>query len=874
MTINTSHPIGSRLRWALLSAETLNEQASGVAPAGSIGSMVPLAEGMAYAPASTATSWATAPATIDPYNNSITVAWYGKIDDAGQSVLVQFASGYGFRVLANPWSPSVVQLKFETIWGGGGPSAIISLPDETVHHLLLRFDKATGTLDVFKDGALHTAALSAGSDPGAVGSSGQLRMQNISANFACITAQIYEGLLDDAEIASLAANPLQVFEAPALDLVAVPLVQTNSASGGAIFIGGQLFAAPMVQQADFASGRISREHYLTAMAATQTNVLSSGSLDPYGRLRGILAGVPLHTWVQVNTTRYVDCQMAPTDWPLGSGTPVDHVRVVIPWSSFAFDHARGNLLLFGGGHANYIGNELYQWHAETGAWSLACLPSWVDDDPATRYVVDKKAPQSSHTYQNNLWLQFNRMFATFGGAATPSGGPFLEDDAGTPRRVAPWVYDLDKTDPDKVGGGSGSGRDPARLGLEAWQHRRDHVATGTWGTDAYPIDFGGHASQAAVAFSSGGKDYVVFTMDSGSGFPNWYRWEFGDIRAGESDQCIYLGRNLSVVATEGWMVHDSTRGLVYRVAYAKNANYTPAELLTRDAVAATAPIIPVRLVHAGDGTGFDMTPVTQECPYGCVYDSTKDCLWLWGGTAPDTGIVYRVNIPEWNPSTGWASTTWTVDTFTPVGNRPNGLYQTPILGKIKYLPEVGAFIILDRAGAAGDPDPGVWLFKTTTPPVPLSPVSMSQANAISSGRIDVPHTLSAAPMVQANHLALGALPASALTPQQSAWLRSLALLHGLVADSPLTVSPTERVAGAVSQSITISASSVTVETTAAPSGSPGPSALSADETRWLEELARIYGLIEPLQVSATERSAGTLVQTIGKVGDTTTVTRA
>ena len=36
-------------------------------------------------------------------------------------------------------------------------------------------------------------------------------------------------------------------------------------------------------------------------------------------------------------------------------------RIILAWSGFTWDPNRGDLLLYGGGHANYSGNDVYRW---------------------------------------------------------------------------------------------------------------------------------------------------------------------------------------------------------------------------------------------------------------------------------------------------------------------------------------------------------------------------------------------------------------------------------------------------------------------------------------------------------------------------------
>jgi len=107
-----------------------------------------------------------------------------------------------------------------------------------------------------------------------------------------------------------------------------------------------------------------------------------------------------------------------------------------------------------------------------------------------------------------------------------------------------------------------------------------------------------------------------------------------------------------------------------------------------------------------------------------------------------------------------------------------------------------------------------------------------------------------------------------ITGTQALRLMHIHLLHGLVAGSPLAVSPTARTAGAVAQTVDEAGGTVTLTTTAVPNVMVGtPGAL-------IDELAALHGLTTPLAVTATTRSAGSIAQTITSAGDTTTVARA
>jgi hypothetical protein len=102
-----------------------------------------------------------------------------------------------------------------------------------------------------------------------------------------------------------------------------------------------------------------------------------------------------------------------------------------------------------------------------------------------------------------------------------------------------------------------------------------------------------------------------------------------------------------------------------------------------------------------------------------------------------------------------------------------------------------------------------------------------------------------------------------LTSIQADRLRSVLRLHGLI--DPLVISPTERGDGSVTQTLS-GAGPVTVTTTLLAT----TPTLTAD---LIDDLARWYGLIDPMVESETSRTDGTLSQTVATVGDTTTVTR-
>jgi hypothetical protein len=95
------------------------------------------------------------------------------------------------------------------------------------------------------------------------------------------------------------------------------------------------------------------------------------------------------------------------------------------------------------------------------------------------------------------------------------------------------------------------------------------------------------------------------------------------------------------------------------------------------------------------------------------------------------------------------------------------------------------------------------------------------------------------------------------------YIHQIAMLHGLEAGSPLVVSHDSRRAGGLIQTVS-GTDTVTITTIGWP-------ALSGNADTWLDGLAAIHGLTSPMTVTKTTRMAGAVEQTISTVGPETTV---
>ncbi len=105
--------------------------------------------------------------------------------------------------------------------------------------------------------------------------------------------------------------------------------------------------------------------------------------------------------------------------PVPPGNPQ---AVMDAWSGGAFDGKRGRLLVWGGGHGDYSGNELYAFDVESLKWSrLSAASTDVGGDEKSGTYPDG-LPRSRHTYNSIQYLPGIDRFCAFGAAGMyPSG---------------------------------------------------------------------------------------------------------------------------------------------------------------------------------------------------------------------------------------------------------------------------------------------------------------------------------------------------------------------------------------------------------------------------------------------------------------------
>ncbi|HEX9626890.1 MAG TPA: hypothetical protein VGA00_08150 [Acidiferrobacterales bacterium] len=105
--------------------------------------------------------------------------------------------------------------------------------------------------------------------------------------------------------------------------------------------------------------------------------------------------------------------------------------VIRAWSGGAYDSKRDRLIVWGGGHADYGGNEVYAFDVNALAWQRLTLPS---QGPFDRVQLNDGRPASMHTYDGLAYIPppIDRFYAHASAYYTTGNGS-----------RATWFFDFD-----------------------------------------------------------------------------------------------------------------------------------------------------------------------------------------------------------------------------------------------------------------------------------------------------------------------------------------------------------------------------------------------------------------------------------------------
>jgi hypothetical protein len=428
-------------------------------------------------------------------------------------------------------------------------------------------------------------------------------------------------------------------------------------------------------------------------------VAKAGVSPDLSALVGILAATPEGGWARVNLNKFSDVWAPAELRPLKALSNPTPDRIILAWSSFAWDSNRGDLWLYGGGHANYSGNDVYRWHATSRLWERASLPSEIkQDDLGNWNAIDgaDNAPSSAHTYDNNIFFPLIDRLVVFGGAAYNNGGTYMREvTPTTSRKTGPYLFDPNKADGDKVGGITGSHVQRVSphsevVGGNMWQNRDAWINV----TATLPAS---HLAGCTAYAQENGRDVAYVGANSGSTALALYRFSITNVNDPTTDTWTQVGRYWNAGSDQPSCGYDPIRKLFVRIA--SNNGYPFAYWDLNTAAPANKDVLVAPTDPTGEFNQLISSGALRPRMCGFDFDAARNQFALWCGD----GRVWMLQ-PSQPPITasGWTI----VKQPSPVGAVPNGDQGSGIIGKWKYIQELDAFMGLQDAIAGN-----IWLYK-------------------------------------------------------------------------------------------------------------------------------------------------------------------
>jgi Bacterial Ig domain len=454
--------------------------------------------------------------------------------------------------------------------------------------------------------------------------------------------------------------------------------------------------------------------------SSKSLTLSSAAFEPTPSLSGLLniiGSMGEGEWSRVNLNNFSSVWSPAELRPLfGWGNPSPQ-SIILPWSSFAWDSNRASLFLYGGGHANYRGNDTYIWRASTQMWERSSLPSEVVNTSTGLWnAIDgpNNAPASAHTYDNTIYLPNIDRVLVLGGAAEPNGGFYLTEAAtGGQRITGPYLFDLSRADPNKVGGTTGSHVKRVAphneiTGGQMWTNRESWLNSSASSQPPKESLVNGCTGYA----EENGLDTVyVRTANS------LYRYLITDINDPTSDiwskvGIYYFGGS----GGQSTCAYDPIRHFFISTYSSLSQPFIFWDITKASANNKDILVAPTDPANEFMGLVSNQSIRLSNCALD--YDPPRQNMKLWCGDGRVWSLI---------PPTSAVATGWTI-IKEPVPNNavPTESIGTGILGKWKYIPNLDVFMGLL------DPVQGnIWIYKPVGWVNPLGTVNSSPAVALS-----------------------------------------------------------------------------------------------------------------------------------------------
>lgn len=132
----------------------------------------------------------------------------------------------------------------------------------------------------------------------------------------------------------------------------------------------------------------------------------------------IVFSMPANSWLEIPNSRLESVAPEPAEYP--NIQAIMGINGITSWSGGVFDTQRNRLIIWGGGHADYFGNEIYAFDISLLKWERLTDPS---EPNLCGQVNSDGTPNSRHTYSGIAYIEHaDRMFGSGGALACDGGG--------------------------------------------------------------------------------------------------------------------------------------------------------------------------------------------------------------------------------------------------------------------------------------------------------------------------------------------------------------------------------------------------------------------------------------------------------------------
>ncbi len=412
-------------------------------------------------------------------------------------------------------------------------------------------------------------------------------------------------------------------------------------------------------------------------------------------LLNFIAAMPEGAWSTANLNSYSDVWTPADQRPLFRTSNPTPAKIIGPWSSFTWDSNRGKLFLYGGGHANYRGNDTYMWDGSSRLWERSSLPSEMAEDALGNWVAvdgSDKAPASAHTYDNTMFFPRLDRMVVLGGAADANGSHYLTmDSPTTSRKTGPYLFDPSRADGNKVGGSTGShvqrvAPHPEVVGGDMWSNREAWLNASA--TSAPPSE--SFVNGCTGVTEENGLDVAYIRTRY-----RVYRYRIPDVAQPSADIWELVGRYYNGSGDQTSCTYDHQR----RALVVVGRNTKPFLYWNMNQAGSKNNEVYVNPVDPTGEFAALLSSNAIDLRYcGLEYDPKRQQHLLWCGDER----VWTLTPPATLSPDGWTIVK------APASPTPGPTLGpgTGILGKWKYIPNLDVFI-----GLQDSTNGNIWVYK-------------------------------------------------------------------------------------------------------------------------------------------------------------------